>query len=835
MSTNRERDPLDPEAFARLEPILDGALDREGADREVFLSRACGGDGALRRRIDALLASDAAAGELLDRPLGDFAAALLERPLPAEGAAIAGRRFGPWRAVREIGRGGMGAVWLAERDDGAFEQRVAIKLVPGSLASPELFARFDQERRILARLEHPCIARLIDGGLTPEGVPWLAMEYVEGMRITDWCEDRRLTLAARLTLFERVAEAVGAAHQRLVVHCDLKPANILVNDAGEPRLLDFGIASLLEPGSVEGASAGRRLTPRYAAPEQLGGEPATTRTDVWALGVLLYEMLAGRHPLGDSRAPTPVRDAASSRHEPPPPSEVVDARHGLPFGAAELRGELDHVVRKAMCVDPAGRYDSARAIVEDLERWRTDRPVRAVPSTRAYRARKFLRRNRGLVLATSLVVLALLAGVVATTWQAHVARLQRDRATRLLGFLASTLAGAGPERLSERFDLAGNANPARPVGELVEDAAVRAARELSDDPQALGTVGLTLGEVLLAMRHDRFADTVLVRAESAFVRAGDQNQRHNAMHLRSLALLNQDRPAEAESLARRFVAYRRTRPGPVDLAIALMALNRAQVKLQRPAADSSLDEALRLLDGRVSDDHPLLLEGLNGRAVRRMAEGRDAAAESLFRRLLPLTERSLGVRHPRSITVRNNLGTSLFRQERYADAEREFRRVVEDRRAVLGPEHEDGCAALNALAQCVRDQGRLEEADSLFRAVIGMRRRLLGPEARATLVSESGLATVLRRQGRVAESEAIVRRVLAIRRRTLPHEDPLIASSLAALGECLCDGGRWAEAEGAFREALAIREAARPRNPRDVEKARAALDRAIRGRTGRSG
>lgn len=833
--TPRKHDDLEPAAFRRLEAILDEALDLSAVERGEYLDRACAGDAVLRGRVEALLAADAGDDPLLDGSIGPVAAQLLAELVPPDDSlGLTGRRFGAWRAVREIGRGGMGTVWLGERADGAFEQRVAIKVVPAALASRELRTRFDRERRILARLEHSRIARLLDGGVTEEGLPWLAMEYVEGEPVTRWCERRAASLPERLDLFEAIADAVAAAHQRLVVHRDLKPANILVTASGEPRLLDFGIARLLDPAldDDETLTTDRRLTPRYAAPEQLRGEPPTTATDVWALGVLLYQLLAGRHPFGDDGAGPGAVQRAVLETDPPPPGTAHDPAAVPGVSAGAVRGDLDAIVMQALTKEPERRYASAQAMLDDLRRHRTGRPVRAVPPTWRYRSARFLRRNRAAVIAGSLVALALVAGLLATSWQARIAGRERDRARRMLDFLVSTLGSAGPERMTAGFGVTGSADPDRPVQALVRDAARRAEREFAGDPVALGRLEVTLGEVLLAMRRDREADTVLAEAEHALDLARLPVDRHGAMHLRALALGYQARHAEAESILRTVVAYRRSRPGkPVDLAAMLVALAAAQRAQHDTAAIATLDEALDLLVGRVSDAHPVVLEARNTQALLWAELGRFAQAESLIRRCLPLIESAHGPDHPRAITMRSNLANALYSQEHWAAAESVYREVLADRVRTLGPDHPDLDGPLNSLAMCARERGRLAEADSLFRVVIAMRTRHHGPEARQTLASQSGLATVLRLRGRSAESEGIVRRVLAIRRRDLPPNDPLVASSLLALGEALAVQGRWREAEAAIAEALSIREAAAIPSAKEIAKARAALDR-IRARRG---
>jgi serine/threonine protein kinase/Flp pilus assembly protein TadD len=416
--------PLTPERWLRIDSILDTAFELPVDARDAYLDRACAGDPELRSRVDALLAAD--------REAGDFLAAPLIRRRPAPGrepddpglAAVAavGQRIGPYRVLRELGCGGMGAVYLAERVDGQFEQRVALKLIRRGMASDEILRRFLRERQILARLQHPHIARLLDGGLTVDGQPWFAMEHVEGVAITRYADERRLTIDERVRLFVGICDAVRHAHQAGVVHRDLKPSNLLVDAAGEVKLLDFGIAKLLEEGEWEGEGRAstrtgvRLMTPEYAAPEQIRGEPITPATDTYGLGVVLYELLTGHHPYRAGPQDTPAAVERRICHEEPPrPSTRVGhaeavsrARRTSPARLCRrLAGDLDNILLRALEQEPARRYPSADALSDDLRRHLAGLPVRAKRATILYRAWKFGRRNLAGVAITVSAALAL--------------------------------------------------------------------------------------------------------------------------------------------------------------------------------------------------------------------------------------------------------------------------------------------------------------------------------------------------------------------------------------------------------------------------------------------
>jgi non-specific serine/threonine protein kinase/serine/threonine-protein kinase len=412
-----------PVNWSRVKQIFAEAVEGRAADRAAFLAAACGGDDALRREVESLLASHEAAEEK---------AFIQEPPAPelAPEAPPEGQRLGPYRLLGEIGRGGMGTVFRAVRDDDQYRKVVAIKLGQRGLF-PSLALRLKGERQILAGLDHPGIARLLDGGAMEGGLPYLVMEYVEGVPITDHVQARGLPLRDRLRLFRDVCAAVHHAHQKLVVHRDIKPGNILVTPEGVPKLLDFGIAKLLaseSPVAAPTATAPGPMTPEYASPEQVQGEAITTATDVYSLGVLLCEILSGERPYRfSSREPHAIARVIVTA-EPERPSALVARGGSMKPRPRQLRGDLDNIVLMALRKEPQRRYASADQLSEDVRRHLEGRPVIARPDTFGYRASKFVGRNRGLVAAAAGLVLALVAGIGATAWETRVARRERARA-----------------------------------------------------------------------------------------------------------------------------------------------------------------------------------------------------------------------------------------------------------------------------------------------------------------------------------------------------------------------------------------------------------------------
>ena len=572
----------DRERWQRLSPLLDGLLDLDG------LARAA--------RLEAIERDDAGLAAELRGWLADAERAERARFLAGNGAGsgetqlhrLAGERIGAYVLEAPLGQGGSGVVWRAKRADGRYEGAVAVKLLHLSLLGRSAALRFEREGAILARLEHPNIARLLDAGVTVAGQPYLVLELVEGERIDRHCDAGKLPVAARVDLFRAVLSAVAHAHRHLVVHRDIKPANILVTRDGVAKLLDFGIARLLrddlapEAASEITRDGGRALTPDYAAPEQLRGDDVTTATDTYSLGVLLYELLAGRHPGADATGGSSTRTPTAPGAEPKRLSSAVTTASGVTAERlqriagdratspqrlnASLRGDLDLVVDKAMRPEPGDRYASVDAFAEDLRRARAGEPLLARPSSLAYRTSRFVSRHRGAVAATALTLAAIVAGVVGTVTQArraeqqaHQAQIERDNALRDLAF-----AGAARDLLSLLVSQ-GNSK-AQTATELLGRAEALADGQFADDPLSRGRLQLMLGIEYGNLQEYERSKRVLMQAQASAKAAssaelainvdcvlaatlGDQNEPQRAMALFAEAIGRvQRRPEEADSV-----------------------------------------------------------------------------------------------------------------------------------------------------------------------------------------------------------------------------------------------------------------------------------------------
>lgn len=454
--------------------------------------------------VTATVADSHIAGEVLS----------LLRAHNAAEAAAAPKRIGPYRLERLVGRGGMGEVWLAARDDGQFEQRVAIKLVRTGVGAGALLPRFRQERQMLARLNHPNITRLLDGGISPDGRPYLVMEWVEGEPILEYADHHNLDIRARLELFRTLCEAVEYAHQNLTVHRDIKPANVLVTKEGVPKLLDFGIAKLLK-GEWDEQTAGltqagvRLLTPDYASPEQVQGLAVTTATDVYSLGIVLYVLLAGTKPYAFASDSPGEVERVISQVDPAPPSRVAD-----PGKAKKLEGDLDTIVLKALRKDPAQRYRSVEQLSADIQRHLDGLPIQARPQTLFYRTGRFLRRNRIFVAAAALVALSLTGGLAAALWQAHIARAERLLAERRFNDVRQL----AHSFLFDFQDAIQNLPGATPARHLVVDKALEYLNSLNQedggDPRLLGELAeayLRVGQLQGGIGVPNLGDTAGAR------------------------------------------------------------------------------------------------------------------------------------------------------------------------------------------------------------------------------------------------------------------------------------------------------------------------------------
>jgi non-specific serine/threonine protein kinase/serine/threonine-protein kinase len=747
------------EEWARVRQIFEAALAQPVDRRSSFIAASCPGAPAIGEQVMGLLASHDQAAAFLERPaVHEIADLPLAGAEAAPGAdANVGRTIGPYVLESCLGHGGMGTVYLARRADHAFERRVALKMVRGDMNSDVVVRRFEHERQILASLDHPHVARLYDGGTTPEGLPYFVMEYVEGEPITHYCTRRGLDTRARLAMFRTVCGAVQYAHQRLVVHRDLKPGNILVGADGQPKLLDFGIARLLAGAGVHespGATLVSALTPDYASPEQVRGQTVTTATDVYSLGVILYELLAGRRPFAirASSLEDIVRTVCET--DPLPPSAAIDGAgdSGRPCPPHELRGDVDTIVLRALRKEPERRYRSAQELSDDIGRFLEGRAVLARGDARAYRAAKFVARHWTAVLVAAVVLVSLVGGLVLVVRQKQIADEQRRRAERRFADVRK-LAGSFLFEVQDTIQDLPGAIRAR---ELVTRRAVEyldgLAVEAGDDPtlqaelaRAYQRVGDVLGNgreanlgdaagALASYRQALRLQTVLADAQPL----DGTRQRDVAETLRRIGdvqLKTRESDAalasfrRAQAIAATLVARAAgDRGAGVALASAHYGIADAVRQLgDRSGAIEHLTRTIAILDGQAAQPGDLEARRLAARARKRLGSlhgelGDTARSLALQLEALRLSE-ALAAEHPRNQSVRNDvamshvdLGRAHLGHDRLAEALRSYRRAEAITRSIVEADPGDAQARwlngleLNAIGFVLTHMGREPEA-----------------------------------------------------------------------------------------------------------------------------
>ena len=815
-----------PEDWPRIEAILDEVLELPIPARGEVLDRACGGDAALRAQIEKLVAADAGATRFLETPAMEYAGGIVRAAsagAEADDQEQPGDRIGPYRLIREIGQGGMGRVFLADRADGQFEQQVALKLVRRGPFGGEIHQRFLRERQILARLQHPNIARLLDGGVTPDGRPYFAMEYVKGEPITSYCDARSLGITSRLALFTAVCDAVQYAHQNLVVHRDLKPSNTLVTPEQQVKLLDFGIAKVLheedDPGALDATLTrlgSGPMTPEYAAPEQVRGEPVTTATDVYALGALAYELLTGRGPHRLSRLTAAEVERAVAEREVERPSSAVSrskTASGLepsPEAVAtargtdqhhlrrELRGDLDTIVMRALQKDPARRYPSAGALADDIRRYQSGLPIAARRDSFSYRAGKFARRHAISVGATVLVLISLVAGLIGTAWQARVASREAAKAREVSRFLTSLFEVADPA-LTNAASITAR--------ELLDRGASRIESQLAGQPDLQADMMILLGRIYRDLGvYDR-SQPMLERALelSSSSAARDSERAAEAMGELARLWLDKGRPEDAERLQRQVLELRRQSRGPDHPDIGRTLRDLASVLTSRGKYDEAEQlqrEALALHEAAYGPEHTEIASDLEGLQEILRLRGQTEPAILTARRTLEMRLKLLGNDHLETATAMNNLAILLREKWELAEAEKLYRQVLDFDLRRLGEVHPNTATVKNNLAWVLRDQGHYDEAEQLFRSALDLDRKLFGAEHPYVATVLNNLASLLAIRGRNEEAIQLFEQSLAMFRRIYGDAHPRIGTVQAGLAGVLSEKAD-PRAGPLYRDALA--------------------------------
>ena len=808
--------------FRRAEEVFLRVTALPEAGRAAAVEEACRADAALAREVRSLLDHARRMGSFLEEPaLGaDFG-------LPSQDSwtadDLSGQLVGRYRLERCIGSGGMGTVYLATRADAEFSQRVAIKLVKRGMDSEEILRRFRAERQTLAALHHPNIALLLDGGVTDSGQPYLVMEYVEGEPIDRYCDRHRLPVEERLALFLTICDAVRHAHQNLVIHRDLKPANILVSRDGIPKLVDFGIAKLIAPGERPHATTPqeRRLTPEYASPEQVTGRPVTTSSDIYSLGVILYELLCGHQPyrfptrtpaeiervVADGTASLPSEAVTRVEGSPPDdareavtPDGVGQARSARPDALARrLRGDLDTIVLMALRKEPERRYASVDHLAGDIRRHLAGLPVSAHRDTFGYRFAKFARRHRVGTALGAVAVLLLGAAVGSVIWQGRAASRERDAALAAreqseatVQFLQQMLASVDPGERGREVT----------VREVLDAAAARVDDELASQPLVQAMLRTTIGRTYL-----------------------------------SLGLLD-----ASETQLRRALEQRRALLGPRHRAVADCLCDLSDVLYARQSLDeaqAAIEQALDIYRDPTSDSAAThgadLAKALTRLGAVQWAKGELKEAEESHRQALAIRRELPGAG---SVVVAENLnalGVVFLAQGRQDEAEPLLTEALEVRRSQLGPEHPLVAETLGNLAVALKLTGDLDGAERLFLEELELGRRLLGDAHPEVAVTRKNLAMLYLQRGDPAAAEEQLRACLAAREASFPPTDSRVFFTQLELADVLEQRGEWEAASALLEQALvSARSSTAPHDKRSLALGRAAEVFAAHGDTERA-
>jgi serine/threonine-protein kinase len=790
---------MDPERWARVQSVFHDALELPAHERPDFVQRACDGDERLASDVLAMIAEDERRTGLLERGLGAVAHDLVNVPL-------APGQIGPYRIVGEAGRGGMGVVYLAERSD--LGSRAAIKLLQDATLSPLRRERFAAEQRILARLEHPGIARLYDADVLADGTPYIVMEYVEGVPLTTYAASRQLSLKDRLQLFLSVCDAVQYAHGQAVIHLDLKPSNILVRSDGTVKLLDFGIArqlETLESRKDRTQTIWQLMTPAYAAPEQLARGTLGTHTDVYALGVILYELLTGQAPFDRNLTPREL-ETAILEGQVRRPSQLTRPDAG--DGKSELRNvrgraaraDLDALCLTAMHVDPKRRYPTVNALARDVMRFLAYQPLDARPDSAAYRLNRFLRRNRRSVAVAALLATVLIGFSIFHTLRITAARdaavAEAARTQRVQQFMLGLFEGGDAA--------AGPADTLR-VLSLV-DRGLAEARVLDAAPDLQAEMFTTLGGIYQKLGRMERADSLLKLSLARRQSVLGASHADVAASLSALASLRMEEAEhdEAERLIRDALAMNRQHLPPRHPS-TVEALTLLGTVLQRRG---DYDEAIGILEEALAlqppDASPSLANTLNQLANTHFYKGNLATSDSLNRRVLALSRQLFGERHPAVADDLINLGAIEFERARYPEAEQLYRQGLAIKQDFYGSEHPQTAAAMTMLARALVALNRESEALTQLQPALRIRERTYGPAHPRVAATLNELGAIALRQRDFAAARSYFSRMQEIYEKIYADQHYLTALALSNLASVHMEAGDLGLAERTFNRAVAI-------------------------------
>ena len=777
------------ERWHQVAEAFEAALEVDPEQRSAFMAKLNSDDPSLRSEVEALLAEDALQAKTAATPTGS--------------ASLAGKRFGGYRLVRIIGEGGMGVVFEAEQEQ--LRRTVALKVIKPGFANAELLRRFERESQVLARLQHPGIAQIYEAGAADAGFglqPYFAMEFIHGVPLCSYADSHQLGTRQRIEFIAKVCDAVEHAHERGIIHRDLKPGNILVDEAGQPKILDFGVARLTD-GDVQTTlqtDVGQLIgTLAYMSPEQVTADPLEldTRSDVYALGVILYELLANRLPYQLSpQLPEAVR---TIREEDPTKLSSVSRTY---------RGDVETIVAKALEKDKARRYSSAAALATDLRRYLADEPIMARPASTTYQLRKFARRHKALVIGTAAVFLVLVAGIIVSATEAVKARRAELTAKAVNDFLQNDLLAQASS--NRQASLTTKPDPDLKVRTVLDRAAAKIAGKFDRQPEVEASIRYTIGMAyhdlgLHAETYSQLERALTLQRRALGVESPDTLETLNVLGWTAMEL---GKYPEAEMLLNQSLAsWRRvagaSNTGTLNAMNDLASVYEDEGKYaQAEALDSQTLEILRRIHG---PEHHKTLDTMGNLALVYYDEANYSKAEALDNQILEIRRRDLGQEHPDTLMVMNNLALVYQVEGRYPQAEALFRQTVDIERRVLGPEHPSTLSSMSNLADVYLAQGEYTQAEAIYRQTLETLRRVRGAEHRSTLITASNLAIVYGAQGKYARAEALFSQLVATCSRVLGPEHPLTLSDLANFAEIYQFQGKFQLAQTYAAQALAGR------------------------------
>ncbi len=822
-------DGMSPDRWQKIKESFINALELVGDERAEYLKQTCGNDHEMLNEVFSLLEAYDHPGAV-DRSLEDLKTSAFSE---LESPGMKGRHIGPYRIVDELGYGGMGTVYLAERADGEFEQQVALKLLRTGFTSEEQIRRFRVERQILATLNHKNIARLYDGGITDDGQPYFVMEYVEGQPIDKYCDAHKLTIVERLTHFLKVCDAVQYAHRKLIVHRDIKPCNILVTDDGKVKLVDFGIAKVLNSDEVIGEAGPLTrigllpLTPTYASPEQVRGEPITVSSDIYQLGIVLYELLTDIRPYNvTGRTPSEIERIICDE-EPTRPSTALTKLHPLPSGEKDrhqqtisgtrksnpehlrrrLRGDMDTIVMQSLRKEPDRRYESTEQLAADVRRYLAGKPVSAHPDSWTYRTGKFIRRNRFGVAAITSIVLLLIGYGVTITWhsqrtQAALEEAEREKvkSQQVVEFMMGLFEASDPvENLGDTV-----------TARVLLERGIQQAQQLSDQPavqaqmfDVVGRVYTSLGRYKSAEANHRKA----VEVKRNYFGSHHPDVAHSLNNL-AIALTRQSRFEEAASLHRQALYIQTEHFGDEHPQVAqtqsLLGSWYPLVGIEK--AEELREQALEIRRATYGSDHLLVASSLMDVGKVKRSRVLPDEAEAAYREAMEIRKRLLGPDHP-DVAESMIFLADLYREYRGNEtiAESLYTNALKVQREAFGEEHPSLLHGLGNLSKILSDRNEHEEAERLMRQSVHIRQKVFGDLHPATAEGMGHLAHELRRQGRLDKAEGLYRESLELWEEIHDPDHLSVSGSLVVLGNLLVDKGEYDEADTLFQRALKIR------------------------------